>query len=168
MFKLLLGVLFSANLFAQNIEHNGKKFEVYAGPSDANRDHFAGSQTIIGAKFGGDTFSGALDLGLGKYVSIKPKFVVDLNYYYKNNELVMGPTFDIGPSFNFNLNNFFLNFVELGIGYRIGYSLNKTMGITFTPFHITSSFIGWKNGGPGIEADIWMYYQTRFGFYWLL
>jgi hypothetical protein len=168
MYKLLFSFLVSGVLFSQSINHKGKKFGLYSGPSIGIRNHIPANQISLGAKFGGDFISGALDLNIGNINTIKPKFVIDFNYYYKNNELVMGPTFDIGPSINFNIDNFMLNFIEIGIGYRISYLVSKTMGIVFIPVHLTSSFFTWMSGGAGFEADYYMHYQSRFGVYWLL
>lgn len=170
MKKLLLVsvILFTGSILANTLNHKGKKFEVYTGPSMEARSTGVDDQIDFGAKFGGDMFSGALDFSLGELNTIKPKLVLDFMYYYKNNELVMGPTFDIGPSFNFNLNNFFLNFFEIGAGYRVMYEVTNNMGIVFTPVHITTSFFGWGNNGRGGEADLWLSYEMFFSLYWLL
>lgn len=165
---VLLVFLFSVSGFAKSIDHEGKRLEFYSGPSLNTRTDYAGNQFDIGAKFGGDTFSGALDLAFGNLMTIKPKFVMDLNYYYKNNELIMGPTFDIGPSFSFNMDVLFINFFEIGIGYKIAYELTNTMGIVFTPVHVTTSIFGWGTNGIGLDAGLWQSYEMYFSIYWLL
>lgn len=167
MKKLFFVFLFSGSLFASSLNHKGKKLEFYAGPSLDVRNN-TGSQVVLGSKFGGDTLGGALDLAIGNLNTIKPKFVFDIMYYYKNNELVMGPTFDIGPSFIFNTDVFLLKFFELGAGYRIMYELTNAMGVIFTPVHLTTSFFGWGNGGRGLDTGFWLSYEMYFSLYWLL
>ena len=164
---LVLVTFFTGSILANTLNHKGKKFEVYTGPSMEARSTGVGNQIDFGAKFGGDTFSGALDFSLGEINTLKPKFVFDMMYYYKNNELIMGPTFDLGPSINFNLNNFFFNFFEIGAGYRVMYEVTNTMGVVLTPVHITTSFFGWDNN-RGVEADLWVSYEMFFSLYYLL